>query len=314
MSTPARRDATPVRRTVSTLVSSPPVTLLLVVLLLVVVADTGVASTVTPRTRNVILTSDWGLPAPDPSGLTYRASTHTIFVVDSEVDETDLYDGANIWEVRRSGRVVRMGSTLEFSHEPADIAYRPHTDHFFIADDDQDTVFDVGIGNDRRLGTSDDHVRAISTAPFGSTDPEGLAFGKGVLYISDGVDKRIYRLRPGPNGRYDGVAPEGDDRVSSFGTADLGLDEPEGVEYQGSSHHLFIVSRFDRVVAETTLSGDLIRTFDIDGQVNEPADVTIAPGTTGGGASLFVADRGYDNDLHPDENDGRIVEFRLTRT
>jgi hypothetical protein len=288
-------------------------TVVVAVILVGVLAVAGIASTVTPRTRHVIQTSDWDRPAPDPVGLTYRASSDTIFVVDSEVDETDLYDDANIWEIRRSGHVVRTGSTLDFSDEPADIAYRPHTRHFFVADDDQDAIFDVGIGSDGRIGTSDDHVRSISTATFDSTDPEGLAFGNGVLYISDGVDSRVYRLRPGPNGRYDGVAPDGDDRVSSFGTLHLGLDEPEGVEYQGSTHHLFIVSRFDRMVAETTLAGDLIRAFDVDGRVNEPADVTVAPGTIGGGASLFVADRGYDNDVHPDENDGRVVEFRLAR-
>ncbi len=285
----------------------------LAALVLGLFAVAAIASTVTPRTRHVIQTSEWVRPAPDPAGLTYRPSSDTIFVVDSEVEETDLYDGANVWEINRNGHVVRTGSTLAFSDEPADIAYRARTKHFFVTDDDQDAIFDVGVGKDGRIGTSDDHARMISTATFGSTDPEGLAFGKGVLYIADGVDSRVYRLRPGPNGRYDGVAPDGDDTVTSFSTLDLDLQEPEGVEFQRSTRHLFIVARFDGLIAETTRSGNLIRTFDIDGRINEPADVTVAPGTTGGGASLFVADRGYDNDLHPDENDGRIFEFRLAR-
>jgi hypothetical protein len=293
------------RRTV--LVASLGVTVLMACL------ATATAATVTPRVRHVVKTSAWDKPSPDPSGLTYRRSSRTLFVVDSEVDEMDLYDGVNVWEVRLGGRVVRTGSTLDFSDEPTDIAYWPGTRHFFVADDDQDVVFDVGIGDDGRLGTSDDHVRRISTASFGSTDPEGLAFGDGVLYISDGVDQRVYRLRPGHNGRFDGVAPDGDDTVAHFGTLHLDLEEPEGVEYQPSTRHLFIVSRFDRLVAETTRSGDLLRRFDIGDRVNEPADVTVAPGTNGRGPSLYVADRGYDNDLHPDENDGRIVEFRLAR-
>ena len=285
----------------------------LVAALLMACVVTATAATVTPRVRHVVKTSDWGKPSPDPSGLTYRRSSHTIFVVDSEVDEMDLYDGVNVWEMTLDGRVVHAGSTLDFSDEPADVAFRPGTRHFFVADDDQDVVFDVGIGDDGRLGTSDDHVREISTASFGSTDPEGVAFGGDVLYISDGKDQRVYRLRPGHNGRFDGVAPDGDDTVAHFGTLHLNLEEPEGVEYQPSTKHLFIVSRFDRLVAETTRAGDLVRSFAIGDRVNEPADVTVAPGTTGGGPSLFVADRGYDNDLHPDENDGRIVEFRLAR-
>jgi hypothetical protein len=278
-----------------------------------VLAATTLALAVTPRTRHVTRTSDWERPAPDPAGLAYRASSDTVFVVDSEVEETPLYDDANVWEIRRNGRVIRTGSTLAFSDEPVDIAYRPHSRHFFVADDDQDAVFDVGIGADGRIGTSDDHVRLISTAAFDSTDPEGLAFGEGVLYIADGVDSRVYRLRPGANGRYDGVPPDGDDRVDSFGTLRLDLQEPEGVEYQRSTRHLFIVARFDGIIAETTRSGELVRTFDIDDRVNQPADVTVAPATTGGGSSLFVADRGFDNDVHPDENDGRIFEFRLAR-
>lgn len=269
------------------------------------------AGTVTPEVVNVVQTSDWNKPSPDPMGLTYRKSTKTILVVDSEVEETPLFQGANVWETTRSGTVVNTGSTTDFSEEPTDIAFRPKSLHMFVADDDEDRIFDVNIGRDKKMGTPDDIVRGFSTRPFDSQDAEGLGYGHKTLFVSDGVDQRIYRLRPGPNGVFDGVAPGGDDRVTHFGTAGLGINDPEDVEYDPVSDHLFIVSRFDSTVAETTRGGVLISTYDLtESEILQPAGVAIGRSSTGTGRSLYVADRGFDNDLHPDENDGRIFEYR----
>jgi hypothetical protein len=244
-------------------------------------------------------------------GLTYRRSSDTILVVDSEVEETERWRGVNVWEITRGGKVVSRGSTIKFSVEPTDVAYRPKTVHVFVTDDDQDVLFDVNLGRDRKMGTADDVVRGFSTRPFGSEDPEGLGFGHKRLYITDGVDQRIYRIAPGRNGIFDGVGPTGDDRVSHFGTASLGLHDPEDVEYDPVSDHLFIVSRVDAMVGETTRGGTLVNTYDLDGStIRQPAGIAIARSTSGAGRSIYVADRGLDNDLHPHENDGRLFEFR----
>jgi uncharacterized protein YjiK len=274
-------------------------------------STSATAGTVTPDVVNVVRTSDWNKPSPDPMGLTYRTSTKTIFVVDSEVEETPHFQGANVWEISRSGRVLNTGSTTKFSVEPTDIAFRPKTLHMFVSDDDEDKVFDVNIGADKKMGTADDAVRGFSTRAFDSQDAEGIGYGHKILFISDGVDQRIYKLRPGPNNIFDGVAPRGDDRVTHFGTAGLGIHDPEDVEYDRASDHLFIVSRFDSTVAETTRAGVPVKTYDLTSSaIRQPAGVAIGKSSTATGRSLFVADRGYDNDLHPNENDGRIFEYR----
>jgi hypothetical protein len=282
------------------------VTLLLVPLTLVANADT-----VTPSLTHVVRTSDWTPPSPDPMGLTFRPKTKTIFVVDSEVEETPYWNGTNIWEMKTDGTIVNKGDTIKFSVEPADIAYAPTSRHFFFVDDDQDKVFNVGMGKDHKIGTPDDKVKSFSTAAFGSRDAEGLGFGAGALFITDGVGQFVFRLSPGPNHVFDGVAPEGDDTVVHFGTVPLGLNDPEDVDFNRTSKHLFIVSRLDDIVAETTKAGTLVRTFDLSGsQILQPGGIALAPGTDGSVKALYVADRGYDNNLHPNENDGRIFEFK----
>jgi hypothetical protein len=281
------------------------------VLLVVPMALGANAAPVKPTLTQVIRTFEWNHPSPDPMGLTYRPKTKSIFVVDSEVEETPYWVGTNIWEIGRGGVVLNEGKTTKFSVEPADIAYNAVSRHFFFVDDDLDKVFNVGMGADHKIGTADDQVKSFSTAAFGSRDAEGLGFGDGALFITDGVGQFVFRLTPGPNQVFDGVAPEGDDVVVHFGTVPLGLHDPEDVDYNGVSGHLFIISRTDKVVAETTKGGILKKTFDLsDSQILQPGGITLAPGTDGSAKALFVADRGYDNNLHPNENDGRIFEFR----
>lgn len=282
---------------------------------LVLAATPASAVTETPAVKNIILSSSWAKASPDPMGLAYRKSTDTVLVVDSEVEEIPaLWQGANFWEMSRDGSVAATGSTMAFSPEPADVAFRPKSAHVYIADDDQDAVFDVNVGRDRRMGTADDAVRTLSTRAFGNNDPEGLAYGHEALFITDGMDQRVYRLLPGPNHVFDGVAPAGDDRVVHFSTNPLGLHDPEDVVYDQATDSLFIVSRFDKLIVQTTRAGAALRTFDLSSSgILQPAGIAIAPSSTGKGRSMYVSDRGYDNNLHPAENDGRIFELKLRR-
>jgi uncharacterized protein YjiK len=282
-------------------------------LVLPLASQAAAVTTIKPALTNIVRTSDWGKPSPDPMGLTYRASSNTIFVVDSEVEETPIWGGVNLWEMTRGGVVVAQGSTTRFSVEPTDLAYVATSKRFFVSDDDKDKIFIVGLGGDRKMGTADDQVRSFSTRTFGSHDAEGIGFNAGVLYITDGVGQQVFKLRAGPNKIFDGAAPEGDDVVSHFGTLPLGLHDPEDVEFNGVNNHLYIISRVDKIVAETSVTGVLRKVYDLtDSNILQPGGITLAPATVGTGKALFIADRGYDNDLHPNENDGRIFEFKRT--
>lgn len=272
-------------------------------------------------TANLIQTIDtsiWSKPSPDPSGITYWPGRDTLLVSDGEVEEMpNLFQGDNLFESSRTGSLVNSYSTTAFSEEPTgiEIEINSANGHFFISDDSKQKIFEVDLGADRRYGTSDDVITSFSTTAFGNRDPEGLAFGGGKLFITDGAAAEMYVLTPGNNGRFDGVAPGGDDQVTHFDTGVLGQPDPEGVDYNPATNTIYIVSN-DRnaAVVETTTTGSLVNSIDITVlDVVAPGDITIAPGSQNSSINtLYIVDRGVDNNNDPNENDGKIYEIELT--
>src|SRR3990172_2099611 len=171
-------------------------------------------------------TSRFSPPSPDPSGLEFVNATGRLIISDGEVEEMSIYAGANMYETTLSGTLLRTWKT-SFSDEPTGVAYNQANNHLFISDDVKRDIFEINPGPDQLHGTADDIVASFDTAVFGSGDPEGVAFSPvdGALYIADGVNREVYRVAPGPNGKFDGVAPAGDDQVTHFDTSSLGLDD-----------------------------------------------------------------------------------------
>ncbi len=259
----------------------------------------------------VIDTSAWDPPSPDPSGIAYSSAMRRLIVTDGEVEETVHFQGANAFRARRSGALVGAFDLTGVSREPAGVAVRPRSRRLlYVADDNANRIFVVRSGPDRRWGTGDDRVRWISTRAFGSEDPEGLAYGEGSLFVADGRNAEVIRIVC--RRRCDGPPPEGDDVVRRFDTSALGLTDPEGVDLDPSSGHLFIVSRRERQIAETTLRGDLVALHDISSSsIRHPSGIAVVPRREGR-PLLYVLDRGVDNNQDPGENDGRIFVFSVT--
>lgn len=259
----------------------------------------------------VIATSRWNPPSPDPSGITYWPRRDHLMVVDGEIEEMAIWAGANMFEATRTGGLVRTYDTTSFNKEPVGIDIEiADNDHFFISNDSQKTIFDIDIGPDREFGTSDDRRRPFLTSGFGNTDPEGLTLGGGKLYTVDGAGARIYGTSPGANGIF-----EASDPTTSFDVASLGVRDPEGIDYDSRTGNLWVVDRSRARLNEITTAGTLLQTIDLEalvGAVN-PADVTLAPASTNTAASnLYLVDRGVDNNVDPNENDGKIYEIMLT--
>lgn len=273
-------------------------------------ASAGAAETVTPELIQIIDTSALSSPSPDPSGLAFL-SNGDLLVSDGEVEENpDLYQGKNVFELTTSGGLVDSFATTAYSDEPAGLAVSRQ--RIFVSDDDVDVVFIVRPGRDGTFGTKDDRVRSFGTRRFGCRDPEGLAVGGGFLFIASGHQAEVFRLRPGPNGYFDGVAPKGDDRVRHFDTSGLGEPDTEGIEYRPETGTLFIVSnRRESPVIETTIRGRLLTTIDMSGLgMHSPAGLAWGPGSDDPTVDhLYIADRGVDNVADPNENDGRIFEI-----
>ncbi len=253
-------------------------------------------------------TSNYSSPSPDPAGIVYLSNINRLLISDSEVNETPIFEGNNLFTVSLNGNTTNIGDVLDFSTEPTGLAYRAATNTLFISDDAARRVTGISPGNDNVFGTNDDIlVNRFPTRPFGSDDPEDLAYhsGSNTLFIADGFDSVVYEVNLGGN------------LVSSFSTASFGLFDPEGVGINDRSGNLFMVGEPTNFVFETTTDGDLVQKIFI-GNANpvQPAGVEIAPRSNGNPnqTSLYVVDRGIDESVNINENDGKLYEFALGAT
>lgn len=257
----------------------------------------------------VIDTSRFSPPSPDPAGVAWDPSEDTLLVSDSEVNEMSIFRGDNVFETTRFGSLLRSLSTTDFSDEPTGIAIDRERQRVFVSDDTGTrSVYTVELGADHRLGTKDDSVYSFDTDDFGSHDPEGVAYGNSTLFWVDGVNSEVYWMIAGSDGDFDGRR----DTVGHFDTSVLGVEDPEGIEWNPANGNLYIVGHPDDMVAEVTAAGALVRRIDIsDANPEKSAGLAVAPSTAGSGWSLFVSDRNIDNGKDPKENDGRIYELAL---
>jgi uncharacterized protein YjiK len=262
-----------------------------------------------------ILTSQLSPPSPDPSGITYIASTDQLFVSDGEVDEMSIFHNANYYLMTRTGALVDTGVSTRYSNEPTGVSYDARTGHMWVSDDDKREVFDITRGTDGRFGTSDDVVKSFDTLVFGDDDTEDVTIdtAAGNLYAVDAINTEIYKIQPGSNGKFDGVPPAGDDITSHWDTGVFGARDNEGIAYHPTRGTLLLLDGPSRRVYEFDTSGILLDTVDITAAAaRAAAGITVAPSTTEANRlNLFIVDRGVDNDGHPTENDGKIYEMSV---
>ncbi|MBK9711675.1 MAG: DNRLRE domain-containing protein [Kouleothrix sp.] len=288
-------------------------------------APLSLAATVQPTLVRTFDTSTWANPSPDPMDITYLPGSNQLLVSDSEIEEyaRPYWQGGNQFLSTLAGNLQQLKTTFtssptslapnNFSDEPAGVAYSSTNGHWFFSDDDAYKVLEVNLGSDGAYGTSDDTITSFLTKPCGDNDPESVAVdtGRNHLLLADGIDGEVFDIAPGPNGVFDGCAPYGDDTSTHFDTAVLGIADPEGVEYDPSTGHLYITGASAKTVVETTIDGTLVNVIDISA-LNpwSPSGLALAPNSANPGQmSLYITDRGHDNDDEPLENDGKVYEI-----
>ena len=262
-------------------------------------------------------TSLYTPPSPDPAGVTYLSDSNTLLISDCEVDEMSIwFTGVNLYETTLSGSLRGTLTTLPFSTEPTGVTRDPVSRKLFISDDDEGRIWILDPGPDTLYNTSDDTVTSFRTTSFAGYDPEDVTFDiwRGHLLLMDGTGAEVYDVSPGLNNVFDGVVSPGDDLVTHFDTAALGMTDPEGIEFNPDTGHLYILSQNARKIAETTIDGILIQYINIASlNTKAAAGLTCAPASSSGSSemNIYIVDRGVDNGANPSENDGKLYEISL---
>jgi hypothetical protein len=278
--------------------------------LLVVLALSAAPATGAPLPSTLVHTIDtsrWSPASPDPSGLAYDTARDRLLVTDGEVDEMSIYSGANYYEASRGGTLLRTSTTVPFSNEPTGIAV--DTGRAFITDDDRQRVFQVALGSNG-IFDSTDSTTSFSTSGFGGgIDPEGIAYDSAGdrLFIAGGEGNGIYQVSA-----VDGVFGNGNDLVQRFSSTNVGVTDPESIEFDPATGTLYTIGSSGDKIVQTTTSGALVSEIDVS-QVPlvAPSALIYAPSSDDPAKkSFYIADRKVDNDNHPTENDGAIYEVR----
>ena len=263
----------------------------------------SLAGTIVPFLVQTIDTSQFSPSSPDPAGIAYFNSLNNLLISDSEVNESPFFGTENLFESSLIGSLIDTFDLRDFSREPTGVAYNPANQHLFISNDDADEIVELNPGADLLYDTADDTINILDTRAFGSFDPEGVAFNSnsGNLFVADGVNSEVYQITT------DGTL------ISSFDTASLGVTDPEGIEYDPNSGNLYIIGNPIDTIAEVTTSGTLINTLDIAAANSvKPSGLALGQNSQNSSElSLYISDRGIDNNADPNENDGKVYEFSL---
>ena len=275
---------------------------------------TASAAAVNATVANVIDTSAWPVPSPDPSGITWDSVTDRLIVSDAEIDEMPLYADRNIYVSSRAGvqDARRFATTVGWTREPTGVAFRPSDRHLFMSDDNTDLVFQVAPGPDGIAATTDDVVVNRFSTVIDNVDPEDLAVDldvtrEGNLLVIDGRNKEVFEYDPGSDNRL-GTS---DDDVTHFDVRVHGALDPEGIAYHKTRGTILVLDQDSRKIYEYSRTHALLNTINIAGVGTiKAAGLAVAPASNGSGAeNFYVVDRGIDNNDDPTENDGRIYEL-----
>ena len=273
------------------------------------------APVVHPTLVQTIDTSKFNPYSSDPSGIAYRPLPERLVISDSEVNETGLYRGFNLFTATRTGSGFGSGTTLAYSGEPTGLGRNPSNGTLYVSDDDKDKVFVVWAGPDHVHGTSDDMVTSFSTAAFGDTDPQDVAYdpASGHLFACDGSATELYDINP-----VDGTFGNGNDTVTHFDLARYGAGDCEGLGIDPSRNALLAVDEKSKSIYELSKGGDLLRILSLSAiptAHQAVSDVTLAPTSNPGDSpsamDYWITDRHVDNNAtSPPPIDGLLYEMR----
>ena len=88
--------------------------------------------------------------------------------------------------------------------------------------------------------------------------------------------------------------PEGDDQVTSFDTASLGVTDPEGIAFDSINGYLYVIGDPRDSLLHVSTGGTLLRMIDVSAaHPKDPAGLAYAPGSVNPSVmNIYIAARG----------------------
>lgn len=271
----------------------------------------SLATLSTPQVVQIIDTTKWARPSPDPSGLTWNSGgtpgIGTLLLCDSEVNESPFNRSDNLFHLSATGAFDHSSSLTSFTIEPTGLAYVAASGHLFISDDDKNVIFEVDASNPSVK------LSSFSTAAY-ATDAEDVAFDpvSNHLLILQGVTSN-----PSHNTVFE-TTLSGTLLASIKMPAPL-VEDLEGITYDpvnqvfyvagGPNPDIWVVSRDGKTILDTiTILEDYPNP--VNGTNVHPKGLMLAPSSNPSDdpsiLSLWVADYGRDQVM-----DGRLFEIQL---
>lgn len=259
------------------------------------------------------------IPSIDPAGVAVDDLTGHLMIADSEINEVaEVWNevGRNIFETTLSGAtlhgaydVTPRSNGLLGNKEPTGIAYCASDGYYYMSNDDNDLIYRYAFA-----GSGFNLVDQVSTRPA-SYDPEGITCDPdtGKIYVAGGDDINILVYHYDQGFVLDQVI----DINAAAGSSEGIASNPEGIAFDATSGHLFVMSNDDDAIFEYTSAGLFLSKYSIHGfspRPKQPQGLAIGPSSAGNGKqSFYITDPMVDNNHDASERDGRIFEAEITR-
>ena len=227
---------------------------------------------------------------------------------DSEVDEMTIWNGKNVFTTSTTGTLGATCNVLGFSKEPAGVTINPANNHLFISDDGKAHGLRDQPGARQYLL----HRRRHACASFDTTLFRRWRPRRRWPLVREQSDRIrwswIRDLRVSTLAA-NGIYGDGDDGASPILTPPAAASAtPRVWATMPPANSLFIAARQELVLTETNFSGSVLNVWDISSfsGVVHPSGVAVGPSSNDpSGTSIYVTDRGIDNNQNPRENDGK---------
>jgi hypothetical protein len=117
---------------------------------------------------------------------------------------------------------------------------------------------------------------------FGVQNPQGMAVDpvSGALFILSEANSRIVRIKPDAQGSFDGTAALTEGRISQTDLSELGLGALQGLAFNPTDGHLYVLNPVQLKLYEISETGQLVATRELsalDLEFRDPQGIVFAP-------------------------------------